>query len=160
MVLAYLLWADKLSMTETQGLTPKMQVADELLEKALESYFDGAYFAAIHLAGAAEEILGVYVTRITGADNAFKSLQHAAVRISALLDEDGEASRPEDIRKLMTYARNRTKQIDAVGDDEIRFDPEQQAKDLLDRAVTDYYNLMSYLPFKESHLLRRFNELR
>lgn len=64
------------------GMTPKIQVAKELLDKALESYFDGAYFAAIHLAGGAEEILGQYVTRISGSDNAFKSLQNFAVCIS------------------------------------------------------------------------------
>ena len=141
-------------------MTPKMQVAKELLDRALETYFDGAYFAAIHLAGGAEEILGTYVTRITGTDNAFKSLQNAAVRFSARLDKDGEASTNKAIRELMTYARNRTKHIDPVGDDDIKFDPALQAKDLLDRAVTDYYHLMNYLPFEESAVLRRFNELR
>ena len=70
----------------TNGLTPKMLMTKELLDKALETYFDGAYFAAIHLAGGAEEILGTYVTLITGTDNAFKSLRNAAVRISTLLD--------------------------------------------------------------------------
>lgn len=81
-----------LSMDDTPVLTPKMRVAKELMDKALEAYYDQAYFAAIHLAGGAEEILGVYVTRVTGTDNAFKSLQTAAVRFSALLDKDGEAS--------------------------------------------------------------------
>ena len=85
MVLAHLLRAGALNMN-TNGLTPKMLMTKELLDKALETYFDGAYFAAIHLAGGAEEILGTYVTRITGTDNAFKSLRNAAVRISTLLD--------------------------------------------------------------------------
>lgn len=130
------------------------------MERGLQMYFDEAYFAAIHLAGGAEEILGTYVTRLTGTDNAFKSLQGAAVRLSELFDEDGERSSPKAIRELMTYARNRTKHIDATGDDDVKFDPKLQAKDLLDRAVTDYYHLMNYLPLQESDLFRRFNELR
>ncbi len=141
-------------------LTPKMLVAAELLERGLQAYFDQAYFAAIHLAGAAEEILGTYVTRITGTENAFKSLQNAAVSLSRLLNKDYEASTPKAIRELMTYARNRTKHIDLAGDDDIHFDPKMQAKDLLDRAVTDYYHLMNYLPLPETETLRRFNELR
>lgn len=147
-------------MDDSARLTPKMKVAKELLDNALEAYFREEFFAAIHLAGGAEEILGTYVIRITGTDNAFKSLQNAAVRISALLDSEGEASTHKAIRDLMTYARNRTKHIDPVGDDDIQFDPQLQAKDLLDRAVTDYYHLMNYLPFDESAVLRRFNELR
>jgi hypothetical protein len=142
-----------------EKLTPKMLVAAELLDRGLQMYFDQAYFAAIHLAGGAEEILGTYVTR-TGGDNAFKSLQNAAVRISALRDDATGASKPKDIRDIMTYARNRTKHIDPVGDDEVLFDPRVQAKDLLDRAVTDYYHLMNYLPLEETELVRRFNELR
>jgi hypothetical protein len=142
------------------GITPKMQVAKELLDKALESYFDGAYFAAIHLAGGAEEILGRYVTRITGTDNAFKSLQNFAVSISEPQDQDEHDLTHKAIERLMTYARNRTKHINQAGDDDVKFDPQCEAKDLLNRAVTDYYHLMNYVPFEESAVLRRFNELR
>ena len=56
----------------------------------------------------------------------------------------------------MTYARNRIKHIDPVGDDDVKFDAQLQAKEMLDRAVTDYYHLMNYMPFEESIALRRF----
>lgn len=42
-------------------LTPKMLVAVELLDRGVQMYFDKAYFAAIHLAGAAEELFGRYL---------------------------------------------------------------------------------------------------
>lgn len=42
-------------------LTPKMFVAVELLDHGVQMYFDKAYFAAIHLAGAAEELFGRYL---------------------------------------------------------------------------------------------------
>ena len=147
-------------MDDTTRITPKMRVARELLTKALEAYFDQAYFASIHLAGGAEEILGHYVSCLTGTENAFKSLQNAAVRISKLLDEEGDASTPKAILERMTYARNRTKHIHSVDDDDIKFDPELEPKDILNRAVTNYYHLMNYLPLDESELLRMFNSLR
>jgi hypothetical protein len=43
------------------------------------------------------------------------------------------------------------------GDDEIFFDPRREAEDLLRRALTNYYDLMSQLPLDESELMRRFN---
>jgi hypothetical protein len=48
-------------MKSCSNLPPKMQVAMELLGKALESFFDGVNFAAILLTGAMEEILGTCV---------------------------------------------------------------------------------------------------
>lgn len=138
-------------------VTAKMRVASELLEEALRLYFDGkSYFAALHLAGGAEEILGTYVTR-TGEQNAFKSLHAAAVRLSAALNPDGKPSDRHEMQGLMNYARNRTKHLNELGDDEIHFDPRIQAKDMLDRAVTNYYTLMAYVPLEEFELLRRFS---
>jgi hypothetical protein len=61
MVLAHLLRIDELTMKSCSNLPPKMQVAMELLGKALESFFDGVNFAAILLTGAMEEILGTCV---------------------------------------------------------------------------------------------------
>jgi len=59
----------------------------------------------------------------------------------------------------MTYARNRTKHINQAGDDDVKFDPQCEAKDLLSRAVTDYYHLMNYVSFEESTVLCRFKDL-
>ena len=122
-------------------------------------FFDGnSYFAAINLAGGAEEILGVYVSR-TGEDSSSKSLQQGAVRISKLLD-DGAASSPKDINFVMNYARNRTKHQNDVGDDEVHFDPKVEALDLLDRAVSNYYTLMRHHNLPLTDLIERFNSER
>jgi hypothetical protein len=132
-----------------------MQVASELLDRALRLYYEGdSYFASLHLAGGAEEILGMYLTR-SGAENAFKSLQMAAVSFSGL--DDGGPCKPGEIGRIMVHARNRTKHLNEEGDDEINFDPKIEAKDMLDRAVSDYYHLMNYVPLVETELLRRFN---
>lgn len=162
MVLAHLLWTDELIVESTSNLTPKMLVAMELLGKALESYFDGANFAAIHLAGAAEEILGTYVTRIgkeTGAENAFTSMRNLAAYLSEPVNGQEEKAAQKEISVLMNSPRNRTKHLNGEGDDDILFDPRTEAKDLLNRAVSDYNHLMNYLPLPDTELLRRFIEL-
>lgn len=136
-----------------------MHVAIELLDNAIDAYFHAAYFAAIHLAGGAEEILGRYVIRSGAGQNAFKSLKNFAVELAAPVDESEKAALDKAISDRMTNARNRTKHINEKGDDDILFDPQLEAKDLLDRAVTDYYHLMNYFSLPESESLRRFNKL-
>lgn len=139
--------------------TPKLFVAIQLLDRALSMYYqEDSYFAALHLAGAAEEILGVYVER-EGHQSSFTSLHAGAVEIAQTLDEDGE-SKPKDIIGLMNYARNRTKHMDKEGDDELHFDPKIEAFDILNRAITNFYTLMQYFDLQETVNFQRFNSER
>jgi len=140
--------------------TQKLSAAIELLERSLSMYFEGnSYFAALHLAGGAEEVLGAYVER-QGHESSFKSLQAGAVKISQILP-DGTGSSPKDIGDIMNYAKNRTKHINKEGDDDVHFDPKVEALDLLNRAVSNYYMLMRYYNLPETELIGRFNtELR
>ena len=136
--------------------TEKLQVAVELLDRALRMYYEGnSYFAALHLAGGAEEVLGAYVER-SGGESSFKSLQRGAVRISKFLN-GGEESSSQDIALVMNHAKNRTKHMNSEGDDHVFFDPKIEARDLLDRAVSNYYALMSFHELPETELVRRFN---
>lgn len=140
-------------------LTDKLRVAIQLLDRALIMYYRGdSYFAALHLAGGAEEILGVYVER-EGDESSFKSLQAAAVRISLLLDKGVDAT-ANDIKQVMNYARNRTKHINAIGDDDVHFDPKTEAFDILGRAISNYYTLMRSFNLPETELIRAFNSER
>ena len=119
----------------------KRTIAAEYLTRAIELYFRGdSYFSAIHLAGAAQELLGKFVER-TGADSAHTSLVKGAVRISKYLNEDGEPSTEKKIRALINHAKNRVKHMDDEGDDVIDFDARAQAKELLDLAVSEFYHL-------------------
>lgn len=149
-------------MPELTHVTPKMLAATELLECGLQAFFDGNYFAALHLAGAADDIFGGYVTR-GGTDSAFESLKAGALRIAehlAKLPEyqmEGPPATEKGIAHVMNYARNRTKHLDKEGDDEILFNPRSEAKGLLRRALTNYYDLLSRVALEESELMRRFN---
>jgi hypothetical protein len=132
----------------------KLDVACELLDRSLRLYYAGdSYFSALHLAGAAEEILGVYVER-AGGESSFKNFRSAVVRLSKYLSNDGKESEPRAIGDLMNHAKNNTKH----GHGPIFFSPEKEAKELLDRAITDYYFLMSHYPLIETELIRRFNK--
>lgn len=121
--------------------TSKLAIANEYLSRAIELYFRGdSYFSAIHLAGAAQELLGKFVER-GGAASAHRSIVEGAVRISAALDPGGTPSKEKDIRQLVNYAKNRVKHMDDDGDEVVRFDPQYQAREILNLAVGDFYKL-------------------
>lgn len=141
--------------------TEKLAIATELLDRALRMYYEGdSYFAALHLAGAAEEVLAVYVKRY-GGPSAFDSLRDTSVLLSKCLYDDGIESKPNDIAYLMNRAKNATKHMYGKKDTEVRFDVQSEAKAMLDLAVSNYYYLASCIDLPETDLLRRFNaELR
>jgi len=63
----------------------------------------------------------------------------------------------KEMEGLLNHAKNRTKHMDSTEDSVVTFDPAEQAHDLLDRAVSDFYHLMQYCPLAETPLIARFN---
>ena len=148
-----------LAPNEEKGLEPtaKLAVATELLDRALLMYYAGdSYFAALHLAGAAEELLAVYVKKY-GGTSSFESLKSAAVRMSKFFSDDRTSSNPKDIGDLLNAAKNSTKHMRGKNDTQVRFDARSEAKEMLDLAVTNYYFLMGFHELTETDMLRRFN---
>ena len=138
--------------------TPKLIVACELLDRALRLYYEGGSdFAALHLAGGAEELLAKHV-EAKGGESSFTSLRNAAVRLSKHLNEDQEESTPKAIATVMNHAKNATKHMDLVNDDVVVFNARAEAHDLLDRALSNYYQAMSEYELEETSLIRRFNQ--
>ena len=135
----------------------KLTVADELLEQALRLYYEGtSYFAALHLAGAAEELLGAHLTAV-GAKSTFESWRTDGVELANSLRVDGTPITKRDMGNLLNHAKNRTKHMDSIEDGVAGFDPADEARELLDRAVSDFYHLMQYFPLVETPLIARFN---
>jgi len=119
----------------------KLTIAAEYLNRAIELYFRGdAYFSALHLAGAAQELLGKFVER-TGEVSAHTSIVEGAVRISAYLNENGKPSTDKQIRAVVNHAKNRAKHMDSVGDEVVYFDAQAAARDMLDLAVSEFNQL-------------------
>ena len=135
----------------------KLSVACELLESALIMYYRGdSYFATLHLAGAAEELFAAYLTR-QGCKSAFESMRTDGVDLANALSTHDPAMTAKDMAGLMNHGKNRTKHMDSVGDDVIGFEPLEEARDVLDRAVSDYYQLMNHYSLPETDLVGRFN---
>jgi hypothetical protein len=131
----------------------RLVIACELLEEALRFYYGGtAHYACLHLAGAAEDIFGAYVEK-HGGESAFKNHRRAGARLSAYFNEGGTPSSEKDIGDVINFAKNRTKH----GHGLVEFDPKSEARHLLDRALTNYYQLMQVYPLPETDLVRRFN---
>lgn len=138
-------------------ITPKLKIACELLECALRLYYEGCSdFAALHLAGAAEELLGRFVERI-GGESEFASLQRGAMRISKCLNEDGKESKSKNIAALINHAKNASKHMDQNDIDHVVFDPRAETRKILDRAVPNFYNAMTEFELDETELIRRFH---
>jgi hypothetical protein len=134
--------------------TNKLDIACELLDRGLRLYYEGdSDYSALHLAGAAEEIFGSYVIKHDG-ETAFENLRSATVKISAYLDENSSESSPKEIADIMNHAKNNTKH----GSGEVSFSARSEAKDLLDRAIQNYYYLMRFYELEETELIIKFKQ--
>ena len=109
------------------------------LETALRLYFEGSDRASIiTLAGVADEVFGKLLAA-SGRENSLKSLVAAVTAIQQKLF--GEALEPNQIADRANAARNSLKHWD-VGDTEIvKFNLEVEARDMLTRAVDNYWTL-------------------
>lgn len=139
--------------------TSKLMIATELLDCGLRLYFEGnSYFGSLHLAGAAEEILGVYITH-HGGDSALKGMLDGAVRLSKYTDDSGIPSNPNDIYNFIKLPQNSTKHMNDLNDSAVSFDAKSEAEAILNRAISNYYHLMAHSVFdlKETDLIARFN---
>jgi hypothetical protein len=139
---------------ENQLPVEKLTIACELLEQALRLYYERFFFSSLHLAGAAEELLGAHLTFL-GKTSTFHSLRTAGVELANTLG-NGEQITRRRMEYMLNHAKNRTKHMDSDEDSVITFNPAEEARDLLERAVSDYYHLMRYYPLVETPLLARF----
>jgi hypothetical protein len=109
------------------------------LQTALRLYFDdGDRGSVITLAGAADEIFGKLLAA-SGRDSSLKSLIAAVAEIQQKLF--GEAAEAKHIADRANAARNSLKHWD-IGDTEIvKFDLDTEARDMLNRAIDNYWML-------------------
>jgi len=133
----------------------KLEVATQQLDTALRLYFQRKeYFSAITLAGAAEEIMGVYL-EIHGRPNAFESELDSSLRVYRWLYK-AEGSR-DSMHKTINRVKNSSKHMKGKSDVTLACNARAEAKDVLDRAVSNYYALMEFEKLHETSRIRRFN---
>ena len=118
-------------------------IAVTQLERAIALFEEPKdYLSAITLAGAAEEILGKLVVE-SGRDSSVTSLARAAVEIHRLLTQENVA--PRDIIDRANCARNALKHLNTSAGRAIDLDAEEEARDVIGRAIDNYWILKTTL---------------
>lgn len=118
---------------------PKLNIALEYLEAAIEEReIHERYFAAMNLAGVAEELLGKIIRATGGKDHLTKTvedLEFIQKKVREHLDFE-ERSR-KDFKKLLGSTRNSIKHMDSVFDSkaQLYFEVEDESKWLIQAAI-------------------------
>ena len=117
----------------------KRDIALTQLESALRLFREGDdYFSALTLAGAAGGILGDLL-RLRGRQNALDDLISGAVLMHKHLF--GEEAGAKEFANRANRARNALKHLEAGGFPTITLDIRDEAKDMLTRAIDNYWLL-------------------
>ena len=128
----------------------KYEVALELLESALSHYYDSdSYFSALHCAGAAEEILGKYVSHY-GGQSSYESTRASLKKLAYGLSKIDLSNK--EINELLNGTKNNTKH----GIGTINVNSQASAAQMLERAIQNYNLLLSHIELKEIKYLSRF----
>ncbi len=117
----------------------KRSIAVAQLETALRLFEEGQdLFSVVTLAGAAEELLGKFITEF-GGENSLESRKAAAVEIyRALFKEEAGA---KEFADRANRAKNALKHHDKGQPHTVTLDLREEAVDILDRAITNYWRL-------------------
>ena len=117
----------------------RKHVALAQLETALKLYFEAQdFFSTITLAGAAEEILGKLLSA-KGVNNSLDSIERTSVAIHQKLF--GATLSPKEVVERANRARNCLKHYNLASPLTATLDPKQEAKDMLQRAIDNYWLL-------------------
>jgi len=119
----------------------KLDIALSLLDKAIKIYQEGDhYFAALHLAGAAEEVLGKFLKK-KGIDTSLESEKEAFVLVNReLLKRTISEKYAAD---FLNKAKNSIKHMDEknADDEYVVMDPKEDANNMIQRALTNCWRL-------------------
>ena len=144
-------------MRDDSAMTPKQRVAMQLLDSALQMYYANSFFAAIHLAGAAEELFGAYLKLWNTGRPAAESFHDECIGYLGYGPEDpAPASVSKQLYRSIFNARNRTKHMHAEGDHEITFDPLLEAETAIDRAMDNFIGVSEVLGIHPTRRMNRF----
>ena len=133
----------------------KLDVALELLNVALSMHYSEATpYSALHLATAAEEVLGAYV-KINKEQTSFSSLCDGALKALGHTTPSKERKNDlHDIEKLLNHEKNNVKHGHGIFIADIRL----ATSDALTRAIDNYDTLCRYYELDESELIRTHRE--
>ena len=132
---------------------PKYEVACELLEWAITTYISRrGYYAALHLAGAAEEVFAVYLKspnrkkKMIPSSESFKDFFRY---ISEPSDEHEHEKLSNWVIDRMNRPRNSVKHKRGHKDEFVDFDAFEEAADVINRAINNYIQLQSEFSMRD-----------
>ena len=151
---------------QSQAPIPKYAASLELLSRAVELYLRGdSYYSALHLAGAAEEVLAVYVRELrpdswSGVGSASDQQKQAFLALSDPASPKDTATLEKWFHDRTYAAKNSVKHKFGHKDHVLDFPPQQESAELLELAISTYFQLFSrtdvpYLPCIEAFDQRR-----
>lgn len=141
----------------------KYIVALELLERAIELYMRGdSYYSALHLGGAAEEVLAVYVRAMppsvsSNQKSAADQFKDAFLAFSSPASSEERDETEKWIHDRMYDAKNSVKHKRGKKDEVVGFDPKQEAYDVIDMAISTYFQLFSHLNLPYLECIQNFD---
>ena len=129
----------------------KIDVALQMLDTALEIFFEGKdYFSALHIAGACEEIFAQHL-RLKGVVTSLESDAHAFIQIKKTLT--GIESPLKEVKIFLNNSKNSIKHMNDGKDLFVKMDPKDDAEAMLDRAITNLWRLdVVFSPLVEKFL--------
>lgn len=114
--------------------TDKAEIADEMLEAAIEQFFQGRYFAALNLSGVAQEIYGKLV-RLAGLQDQIQETIHFANEIAKR--QGGPEVTVKEWKKIAAEQKNGVKHCDSEADRHIEIDAQDEARLMIGDAVSE-----------------------
>ena len=133
-------------------------VSERQLDRAIRLFLDeGDYYSSGTLAGAAEEILGSLLSK-AGHEHALDNMISTVLKMLSATEVDALGDRPTKnprgrISDTLNFYRNWLKHYQE-DDFELHIDAKDAASELIDRAVTNFFQLTS----RETEQMRRFLE--
>ncbi|WP_373091706.1 hypothetical protein [Zhongshania sp.] len=118
----------------TIARTDKAEIADEMLDAAIEQFFEGRYFAALNLSGVAQEIYGKLV-RLAGLQDQIQETIHFANEIAKL--QGGPEVTVKEWKKIAGEQKNGIKHFDSETDRYIDMDAQDEARSMIGDAVSE-----------------------
>ena len=144
----------------------KLSAALELLDRSIELYLrQDSYLSALHLAGAAEEVLAVYVRDIPvdstqGAGSASGQFKKLFVAISGASSQKEIEVAEKWIHDRIFDAKNSVKHVRGKSDFTVDFDPKCEAGEMLDLAISTYFQLFARSNIPYLSRIEMFDRLR
>lgn len=116
----------------------KKDIALGLLTTAIKLNDEKDFFSALHLAGASEEIFGQYLVA-KGIQNSLESNVEAFVAVKKKLF--GVDVTEKDASKFINDSKNSIKHMNGLADSDVNIDPEEAAKEMIIRTLTNLWRL-------------------